>query len=92
VAFDAELWRAQHGTPALEQVNPRGDMAAELREEHLVPGTGRDRVLELLGPPEFQVGDTDRYELGRSPFGASYEQLAIEYDDDAIVRTFVIRT
>jgi hypothetical protein len=91
VRFDAEVWRAQHGTPALEQVNPRGDMVADLRER-LEPGTDRERVVELLGPPEFQVGATDRYELGRSPLGATFEQLAIEYDADGLVRVFVLRS
>jgi hypothetical protein len=92
VRFDAELWRAQRGTPALEQVNPRGDMVEELCAEHLVAGTERERVLDLLGPPDFQHDGSDRYELGRSPFGASFEQLAIEYDADALVRTWVIRS
>jgi hypothetical protein len=90
--FDADLWQAQRATPALEQVNPRGEMVADLQREHLERGTDRERVLELLGPPEFQVGDTDHYELGRSPFGASFEQLAIEYDANTLVRAFVLRS
>jgi hypothetical protein len=90
--FDADLWQAQHATPALEQANPRGDMVADLRREHLEPGTNRERIVALLGPPEFQVGETDHYELGRSPFGASFEQLAIEYDADSLVRAFVLRS
>ena len=90
--FDAEVWRAQHDTPALNEENPRGAMAAELRHEILTPGMPRDRVLELLGPPEFEVDGADHYELGRTPLGASYEQLAIVYADGLLVRADLQRT
>jgi hypothetical protein len=46
--------------------------------------------------PEHEVdsggGRTDHYELGRYPSGASFEQLAIEYDADSLVRAFVLRS
>jgi len=90
--FDAEVWRAQHGTDALEQENPRGAMVSALEREHLEPGTGRDELLELLGPPEFQEGAADYYELGRTPYGVSYERLVLEYAGDELVRAFVTRT
>ena len=90
--FDAAIWRAQRGTPALEQVNPRGDMVVDLKSEHLQPGTPREQVLALLGAPEFSEDETDHYALGRTPFGVSFEQLAIEYDDGALVRAYVQRT
>jgi hypothetical protein len=92
MGFDAEVWRAQRGTDALEQVNPRGDMVGALEREHLQPGTKRSELLDLLGPPEFQEGATDLYDLGRTPYGVSYERLAIEYADDELVRTYVTRT
>jgi hypothetical protein len=92
MAFDADVWRAQHDTDALEQENPRGDMVSELKREHLQPGDARDRILALLGPPEFQEGATDFYELGRTPWGVSYERLALEYADGELVRAYVIRT
>lgn len=92
MSFDADVWRAQHGSDALEQVNPRGDMVAELKREHLEPGSKRDDIVALLGPPDFQEGATDFYKLGRTPWGVSYERLAIEYADDELVKAYVSRT
>lgn len=92
MAFDAGVWRAQRGSEALMQRNPRGDMASELMAEHLQQGTARDEVRALLGPPEFVDGDADVYELGRSAYGVDYEQLAITYAGDALVGAQVRRT
>lgn len=93
MGFDAELWKAQHDSEALEQENPRIDMVAALTRDHLEAGAERDDTRRLLGPPEFQEGEIDVYELGRSPMGVSYEQLVIEYDDDdELVRAFLRRT
>jgi hypothetical protein len=92
MSFDAEVWKAQHGSDALEQENPRGEMVSALERDHLEPGTARSELLELLGPPEFQDGATDYYELGRTPWGVSYERLAIEYAGDELIRAYVTRT
>jgi hypothetical protein len=92
MSFDADVWRAQHNSDALEQENPRGEMVGALERDHLEPGTARTEILELLGPPEFQDGAIDYYELGRTPWGVSYERLAIEYAGDELVRAFVTRT
>ena len=92
MAFDAERWRAQAGTEALMERNPRGDMAGELIAEHLPPGRTREEVHALLGPPEFVDGDADVYELGRSAYGVDYEQLAIVYADDRLVGAQIRRT
>ena len=92
MAFDAERWRAQHDSDALMDRNPRGDMASELLAEHLPPGTPRQEVRDLLGPPEFVDGDADVYELGRSEYGVDYEQLAIAYEDDRLLHANIRRT
>jgi hypothetical protein len=92
MGFDAEIWIAQHDSDALEQENPRIEMVPALQRDHLKPGATRDQIRDLLGAPEFEVGETDYYELGRSPLGVSFEQLAIEYADDDLVRAFVLRT
>jgi hypothetical protein len=92
MSFDADVWRAQRGTDALEQVNPRGEMVGALEREHLEPGTKRSDILEVLGPPDLQENATDYYELGRTLYGVSYERLAIEYADDELVRTYITRT
>jgi len=93
VDFDAELWRAQHGTQALEGENPRSAMLPALQREHLTAGAAREAILQLLGPPQYERPGTDVYALGRSPFGVSDEQLAISYDEDgALVRAVLRRT
>ena len=91
MSFDADVWKAQN-SDALEQENPRGGMVSALKRDHLEPGTERDEILGLLGPPELQEGETDFYELGRTPWGVSYERLALEYADGELVRAFVTRT
>lgn len=91
--FDAEIWRAQHGSEALEQENPRSEMLPALLREHLQPGTARDEIRQLLGPPQFESEESDVYALGRSPFGVSDEQLALSYDEEEmLVRAALRRT
>jgi len=49
-SFDAELWRAQHNTDALEGDNPQNDMVGVLERDFLKPEMSREEVRELLGP------------------------------------------
>ena len=92
MSFDELVWKAQHGSPALEEENPRGAMAAELLHGRLAAGMPRDEVRRLLGPPEHEDELTDVYELGRSSWGVSFEQLAVEYDGGELARTQLRRT
>jgi len=92
MSFDELVWKAQHDSPALEKENPRGAMAPELLSGRLAAGMPRDEVRRLLGPPEHEDGLTDVYELGRSSWGVSFEQLAVEYDGGELVRTQLRRT
>lgn len=92
MSFDEQLWKAQHGTPALQEENPRGAMAPELLHGRLTEGMTRDEVRRLLGPPEHEDELTDVYELGRSSWGVSYEQIAVEYDGGELVRAQLRRT
>lgn len=91
MGFDATVWKAQRDED-FDGDNPRAAMVGELQREHLAEGTARDRVHDLLGPPESVDGDTELYELGRSATGVDYEQLAIVYEDDRIARTLIKRT
>lgn len=88
--FDAAAWRAQAGKG--DQDNPRAGMAATLTTEVLKPGMPRAEVLALLGPPDFQKGQKDYYELGRSAYGVDYEYLVALYEADALVRAYIERT
>jgi hypothetical protein len=91
VSFDAGVWKAQREED-FDADNPRAGMVGELQREHLVEGTPRERVHDLLGPPESVRGDSDLYELGRSATGVDYEQLAIVYEHGRVARTLVKRT
>jgi hypothetical protein len=92
MGFDELVWKAQHDSPALEDENPRAAMAPELLGERLTEGMTRDEVRRLLGPPEHEDELTDVYELGRSTYGVSYEQIAVEYDGGELVRAQLRRT
>ena len=92
MSFDELVWRAQHGTPALEQENPRGAMVSELLHGRLTEGMTRDEVRRLLGPPEHEDEQTDVWELGRSSWGVSYEQLAVEYAGGELASAQLRRT
>ena len=76
--FDAEQWKAQRGSTARN--NPRVGMVVELQEKHLREGMSRAEVQQLLGEPDSRQGANEVYELGASPFGASFEYFVIEYD------------
>jgi hypothetical protein len=91
MGFDAGLWKAQRDED-FDGDNPRAGMVGQLQREHLVEGTLRERVHDLLGPPESVRGDTDLYELGRSATGVDYEQLAIVYEDGRVATTLVKRS
>lgn len=79
--FDTAVWKAQHGRDeALE--NPRAPMVGALIEDRLKAGMSRAKVVELLGPAEFQRNDNDYYTLGRSPYGVDYEYLVVHYVQD----------
>ena len=91
MGFDATVWKAQRDED-FEGDNPRAGMVGELQRNHLVEGTPRERIHDLLGPPESVRGETDLYELGRSATGVDYEQLAIVYEDDELARTLIKRT
>jgi hypothetical protein len=91
MGFDAGVWKAQ-GDDEFDGDNPRAGMVGELQREHLIAGTPRERVRDLLGPPESVGGDTDLYELGRSATGVDYEQLAVVYEDGRVARTLLRRT
>ncbi|MGO1001257.1 hypothetical protein [Lysobacter sp. CA196] len=84
--FDAELWREQRGSDALD--NPRVEQVVPLEEGgHIREGMRRVEVAELLGPPDRSTLRNDYYELGASPFGVHFERYAIEYNDlDQVVR------
>jgi hypothetical protein len=91
VSFDPDVWKAQRDED-FDGDNPRAGMVGELRREHLVEGTPRERVHDLLGPPESVRGDSDLYELGRSATGVDYEQLAVVYEDGRLAGTLIKRT
>ena len=91
LGFDADVWKGQREED-FDGDNPRAGMVGELQREYLVEGTPREEVHDLLGPAESVQGDTDLYELGRSATGVDYEQLAIVYEDERLVRTLIRRT
>jgi hypothetical protein len=91
MGFDAGVWKAQRDED-FDGNNPRAGMVGALQREHLVEGTPREQVHNLLGPPELVQDDTDLYELGRSSTGVDYEQLAIVYADARVAATLLKRT
>lgn len=78
--FDRQLWLAQH--ESTDPDNPRGQMADDLRQRHLSPGMARERVLELLGEPDFEkTPAVFKYNLGAwSGFRIDYDSLDVHFD------------
>lgn len=87
--FDAELWRAQRGSSALD--NPRVGLVVVLERDHMRPGMSRAEVIGLLGEPDRRQPHSDHYRLGASPVGVDYETYVVEYDEQDRVRSFGIR-
>ncbi|MEM8813193.1 MAG: hypothetical protein AAGF59_11300 [Pseudomonadota bacterium] len=73
------VWKAGAGNVTGE--NPRIEIAAEIRKK-ISAGTDRQSILDWLGQPEGSDERLDRYALGRSEFGVSFEFLVIYYDED----------
>lgn len=84
--FDAEAWRAQHGSNAID--NPRSGQVSALERNHLRLGMARADVHALLGMPERQEELADHYDLGVSPVGVDYETYVIRYDARNLVSKF----
>lgn len=76
-AFDTATWRAEAGKWG--EANRRQDLYVEA-ERRLPPGTPRDAVVRLLGPPDATGPEADRYALGRATWSVSLETLVIPYD------------
>jgi hypothetical protein len=87
--FDADVWRAQRGSNALD--NPRVGQVVALERSHMRPGMSRAEVIELLGEPDRRLPRSDHYKLGASPVGVDFETYVIEYDDHDRVTSFGIR-
>lgn len=83
--FDAEAWKAQRGIDESEMT--RYAMVSSLEKE-LRPGMPRERVLELLGPPDSSAGDgsIDTYLLGIG-FSPDPQYLKLTYKDGRLVST-----
>lgn len=91
MSFDSTVWKTQRGLDS-GSANPRAAMLPVLQRDILKPGVTRDRVQDLLGPPDRSREGVDYYDLGRSTFGPSDEELAVEYRDDALLRAWLVRT
>lgn len=75
--FDREAWRRAAGNRAGD--SRRGGMVDAARAAGLVEGASRDAVLDLLGEPDERRPGIDRWYLGRSAFGPSFEALDVQY-------------
>ena len=78
--FDEEIWHAYHNS--LDSGNPRGNMADDLRKNHLRRGMAKEQVIELLGEPESEKSSQLlEYNLGMwSGMGFDYDTLDIYFD------------
>ena len=78
--FDKEIWHTYHNST--DQDNPRGNMADDLRKNHLYSGMTKKQVLELLGEPDFEKqSHVFKYVLGGwSGFRIDYDSLDIYFD------------
>ena len=86
-SFDATAWKDAR----VVDERARYGMAEDLREKHLVKGTSRARVLELLGRPDFE--DADRgcleYSVGCGFGDVDTYVLHIWFADDRVMDTQV---
>jgi len=91
--FDELVWKAQHGSPALEEENPRGAMAPGPPARAAHRGHDPRRGPSAARPAGAHEDElTDLYALGRSSWGVSYEQIAVEYEGGELTRAQLRRT
>ena len=90
--FDRETWLAFHNDS--EPDNPRGKMARDLQRRLLLGQETREKVLDLLGPPDHgERGDMLSYNLGMwSGFRMDYDSLDIYFDDQGrVVKILIVQ-
>jgi hypothetical protein len=83
MAFDKAKWASEKGNYSGE--NARSAMITSLDQAGVVKGTSRERVREILGPPDGFTGNQDNWYIGRSPAGPSFETFTIVYNSNGIM-------
>lgn len=83
MTFDSASWRKERGNATGESA--RSAMAASLDGAGVVVGATREKVRDLLGPPDGSDKDGDLYFLGRSDLAPDYETLTIRYGPEGRV-------
>ncbi len=81
--FDSEAWKAQRG---VDETNMTRYAMVSSLERELHPGMPRERVLELLGPPDSSAedGSADTYLLGIG-FSPDPQYLKLTYKNGLLV-------
>ena len=90
--FDKELWRTY--LHSIDSDNPRGNMADDLRKNHLQRGMAKQEVLDLLGEPDFdKQAHVFKYNLGMwSGTRIDYDSLDIQFDSSGrLIRTAIVQ-
>jgi len=66
--------------------NPRAQMAADLQHRHIKLGISRQRVIELLGEPDWEKQENVfKYNLGMwSGYRMDYDSLDVYFDSDGL--------
>ncbi|MCP4133748.1 MAG: hypothetical protein GY754_22460 [bacterium] len=88
--FDSEKWKALHKSP--ERNNPRITMVPDLQRSIIKKGMQKNKVRELLGPPEMIDKNSETYDLGVSSYGIDFEYFIIKYDSaEKVSRSYITR-
>lgn len=87
--FDQKVWLENAGNETKN--NPRAGMISELIDTVLKKGMSKDEVTALLGPPDSNRDQLELYDIGRSPWGIDLEYLAIDYDENSLVKAYMLR-
>ena len=91
-SFDEETWHAYHNI--LDPDNPRGNMADDLRKNHLRRGMAKEEVIKLLGEPESEKSSqVFQYNLGMwSGIRFDYDTLDIYFDSSGrLTKTRIVQ-
>ena len=83
--FDRDVWIAQTGSESAD--NPRASMVHDLKWRYLHTGTSREKVVELLGEPDWHKSDElYSYNVGRwSGFRIDYDSLDVVFVGDFVI-------
>ncbi len=87
--FDSEKWKLW--TESESSPNLRWKMCESLLKDYNLKGFNKQKIIELLGKPNNEMGSVYYYSLGNVESGIDTGTMVIKFKNDIVISVDVIR-